>query len=166
MNVENMNIEQMCYLVARLVGWEKTDQQWLENYHGMPKERYSRLNEEYHPILYKIDPEVGELILYPDTFEDHITDWEFIMKVIDAVERHGMNPNEEGKRYRVSIGTNKVSIGLNKMDAILRGENIAETEVGDEIDKRIATIHTIVKWIGETLNYENKENAKVDKEED
>ena len=43
MNIEKMDIEQLCYLIARLVGWESPNQEWLEKYHGIPKDRYEKL---------------------------------------------------------------------------------------------------------------------------
>ena len=140
-----MDIEQLCYLIARLVGWKSPSQEWLEKYHGIPKERYENLDKNYSPILYKDDENVGELILYPDTMVDHITGWEFLMDVIYAIERFGMHPKEEGLMYSITIDANSVSAGLNKMGA--RREGIAETSIEGEVDKRMATILTIAKWI-------------------
>ena len=158
MEVSKMDRAQMCYLIARLVGWKKPDKEWLEEYHGIPMERIEKLSDpNVTPVLYKED--IYSSVLYPDTLEDTVTDWEFLMDVIYAIERYGVSEGEEGLAYNFIIDSNMVCVQLNKLGAT----RLAETYITDEVSKRDAVVMTIAKWVDLTTNW--NEDGRKDKAE-
>jgi hypothetical protein len=160
MEVSKMDRAQMCYLIARLVGWKKPDKEWLQEYHGgATMERIERLDPDLNPVLYKGEDMYGS-VLYPDTLEESVTDWEFLMDVIGAIERYGMTNEEDGLKYNFVIDSNLVYVQLNRLGA----HRMVETNIEDEVDKREAVVITIAKWIDLVTN--SNENAGEDKAED
>jgi hypothetical protein len=147
MEVSKMDRAQMCYLIARLVGWKKPDKEWLQEYHGTTMERIERLDPNLSPVLYKGD-DMYSSVLYPDTLEESVTDWKFLMNVIGAIERYGMTNEEDGLKYNFVIDSNLVYVQLNRLGA----HRMVETNIEGELDKREAVVITIAKWVDLVTN--------------
>jgi len=65
------------------------------------------------------------------------SDWNYLMSAVQTIESLG---------YCISITTNVITIGLNKMDALLRHENIISTDI-DGGTKFDSLYDSVIKFI-------------------
>lgn len=65
------------------------------------------------------------------------TDWNYLMSAVQTIESLG---------YNVTITTNIVTIGLNKMDSLLNRENIISTDINDGT-KFNSLYESVIKFI-------------------
>ena len=94
---------------AEFLGWKETTEQFKIDWVGCKtKERLDRLNKQYIPILEKN----GD-VLFPDfNVINFHEDWNWIMEVVDAIEKLG---------YQFDITGNEVGVNSN----IMTMENIS-----------------------------------------
>lgn len=93
---------------AEFLGWKETSEQFKIDWCGCKtKERLDKINKDYIPILEK-----DGNVIFPDfTVMDFSRDWNWIMQVVEAIEKLGYYTNilsAENNSMKHTMHINKV----------------------------------------------------------